>query len=118
MFETRELWTPQGVIPLAPTLGGTNTETGGQNIIHTFRFRDAKSGRELRLKIGDDGSMSRAEVEEHAAGAYEKWLVELRTENRKRPPTPEERKEIGHALEEFRKYKRRRDESAKNKIYF
>ena len=38
--------------------------------------------------------------------------------DKKKKPTPEQKKEIGKAIEEFRKYRAKRDESTSNRIYW
>jgi len=45
-------------------------------------------------------------------------MQEVREKYDKRPPTVEERKEIGRALNEFNRHLRRRKASTTGKIYF
>lgn len=118
MVTDLSLWTPRGVVNLAPSLGGRNVETGGRIVIHTFRFKDAKSGRGIVVKIPADDSMSKAQIEDMAASAFENWLEEIRTDGKKRPPTVSERKEIGKALREFRKYAAKRGQSTNKLTYY
>ena len=50
--------------------------------------------------------------------AADSFAEEVRTKYTKRPPTAEERKEIGRALNEFRKYARQRIQSTNRKLYY
>lgn len=113
-----ELWTPKGVLQMAPSLAGHNVVTGDKIVVHNFRFRDAQSGRGIRVSIPADSSMSKMQIEEMAATAFENWLTDLRTHEKGRAPTEGERKEIGRALEEFRRYALKRRQSTNQKIYY
>jgi len=62
--------------------------------------------------------MSQAHIEDMAAQSLETWLAEVRAKGRKRKPTPEQRKEIGRVLNEFRKYTRRRRQSSNGILYY
>jgi len=50
--------------------------------------------------------------------AAERFVQEVGEKYNKRPPTAEERKEIGKALNELRQYANRRIASTSKKIYF
>ena len=113
-----DLWVPQGVTPAPLSIGGRNVETGGVVVIHTFHFKDARSGRRCVVKIPADDQMSKAQIEDMASIAFENWLEDIRTDGKKRAPTPTERKEIGRALGEFRKYARKRRASTNRRIYY
>jgi len=113
-----DLWTPKGVVNLAPSLAGRNVETGRAIVVNTFRFKDAQSGRGIIVKIPSDDSMSKAQVEDMAASAFETWLTEIRSDGKGRAPTAQERKEIGRALEEFRQYALKRRDSTNKRIYY
>ena len=50
--------------------------------------------------------------------ALENFIKECRGFDIKKKPTPEQKKEIGKAVEEFRKYRAKRDESTSNRLYW
>ena len=118
MLDGRLLWTPPGVRVTQQFNPGYNVETGSQIQAHVFHFHDKESGRRSRCTVLKDDSMSQAQVEDMAASAFEEWLGKIREEGRKRPPTPFEKKQIGHAIEEFRQYAMKRTESTNNKRYY
>jgi hypothetical protein len=113
-----ELWTPQGSTLVGSTAGGRNAETGASIVVHTFRFHDKETGRSTIVKVPADPSISQAHIEDMAAQSLENWLGEIRAKGRKRKPTPEQRKEIGRALNEFRTYSRRRRQSSNGILYY
>jgi hypothetical protein len=117
-----DLWTPGGMVHLAPSAGGRNVETGGAISIHTFRFHSAKHGVTREIKIPVDASMSQAQVEDMAANALEHWLTELdeRAQRKvgKHTPSLEERKQVGAALREFRAHLAKRRESTNERLYY
>ena len=113
-----ELWTPQGSTLVSSTAGGRNAETGASIVVHTFRFHDKETGRSTIVKIPADSSISQAHIEDMAAQSLENWLAEVRAKGRKRKPTPEQRKEIGRVLNEFRQYSRRRRQSSSGVLYY
>ena len=117
----QELWTPSGAVHFGAALVGRNVETGGPIVTHTFMLKGKdKFGVEHkeRVKILADDNVSQAQVEEMMGNAAESFMEKLRTKYDKRPPTPEERKEIGHALEDFRRQAARRAQSTNRKIYY
>jgi hypothetical protein len=117
----QELWTPTGVVQLGASPVGMNVETGGQIVAHTFTFKATdKHGRvhQEQVKILADDTTSKAHIEEMLGNAAETFLEQVRTKYDKRPPTHGERKQIGYALGEFRKYAGKRAESTTGKIYF
>ena len=120
----QELWTPPGVDYIGSSSGGeagTNLETGEILELCVFRFHYTDQfGVEHNEKviIPRDSSMSRAYVEEMAANAYENFINDCKQKYTKRPPTPEEKKEIGKALNDFRNHAVRRRESSRRKLYY
>jgi len=116
-----ELWTPAGSANLGVAPVGGNAETGGRIIAHTvvLKAKD-KFGVEhkQRLKVLADDTTSQTHIEEMMGNAADSFAEEVRTKYTKRPPTAEERKEIGRALNEFRKYARKRIQSTNRKLYY
>jgi hypothetical protein len=101
---TMGLWTPPGVIEEETrdirTLEG---EPGNMARQASFTFRH---GHKLhRVMVIHDDTASQAEIEDEAAQACEDWsydLKELGEGEGKHPPTAEEKKEIGRALNDIR----------------
>ena len=118
MVTLNGLWTPEGVEHLTPLRGGQSTETGEHIVHHTFRFKDKASGRGIKVIIPADSTMSNAYIEDLAAKAFENWLEEIRIDGKKRAPTVKERKNIGRAINEWRKDMIKRKMSPTSKLYY
>jgi uncharacterized protein YifE (UPF0438 family) len=113
-----DLWLPEGVTRGVSTLGGYNLETASPIALHAFHFHDVQSGRRSKCTILQDDDTSQAQVEDMAGNAFESWLFDIRTDGKKRAPTLSERKQIGQALEEFRRYAQKRRQSSNSRIYY
>ena len=113
-----ELWTPQGSSLVSSNIGGNNAETGESITLYTFSFSDPVTGRSTTAIVPAAPSMPVAHIEDMAAEALEKWLEEVRFNEKGKTPTLEERKEIGKSLREFKEYARQRRQSTNNKIYY
>lgn len=113
-----ELWTPHGSALVSSYAGGDNAETGESIIIHTFHFHDKETGRRSVVKIPADSTVSQAHIEDMAAQSFESWLLEVRIKGKINKPTPEQRREVGKAIREFREYAAKRRESTNKKIYY
>ena len=117
----KDLWTPQGSVPLGAAPVGNNAETGNGIVKYSVLLKAKdKFGVEhkQRIDILADEADSQAHVEDMMAQAAETFLEEVKTKHQKRAPTQEERKEIGKALNDFRSYALRRRESTNKKIYY
>ena len=100
---------------------GYNGETGKKIFKYSVLLKAKdKFGIEhkQRVDVLADESDSQAHVEDMMAQAAETFLEEVKTKYQKRAPTQEERKDIGRALKEFRRYALRRRESTNSKIYY
>jgi hypothetical protein len=118
---TTELWTPAGTVHVGAAPVGRNVETGGKIVAHRFTLKAKdKFGVEHKTKVQilADDTTSKAHLEEMMGNCAEKFMQEVREKYDKRPPTPEEHKEIGRALNEFNKHMKLRRESTTGKIYF
>jgi len=114
-----ELWTPQGMVLLDSLKGGNNAVTGASVVNYKFSMVSPVTGREFHVIVPYDPSfMSKAQLEDSAAQSFETFLEEEKEREMKRKPTAEERKEIGKAIREFRKYTARMRESTNNKITY
>ena len=118
---TMDLWTPAGATYKGAASAGLNAETGGHIVTHRFVLKQKdKFGVEhaTRVEIVADDGVSQAQIEEMMGNAAEKFMEEVRTKYNKRPPTPEEKKEIGKALNDFRSKALRRSRSTNRKLYY
>ena len=116
-----DLWTPAGTALVGVVPVGNNAETGSPIVAHTIMLKAKdKFGKEhkMRVQVLADKDTSQAQVEEMMGNAAENFVQEVREKYDKRPPTAEERKEIGKALNELRQYAQRRIASTSKKIYF
>jgi len=120
----QELWTPSGaefIGSASAGVNGRNVETGAIIEVCQFVFKYTDQfGVEHRQKtlIPRDASISRAHVEDMAAQAYENFINECKQKYTKRAPTAAQKKEIGKALNEFRKYAIKRRGSSRRKLYY
>ena len=117
-MEPLDLWTPQGSKLTSTSTAGFNKETGESISLYTFSFSDPVTGRSTTAIIPADPSMSAAHIEDMAAHGLEKWLEDIRFNEKGKKPTLEERKEIGKTMREFKKYAEKRRESSNQKIYY
>ena len=117
----QDLWTPAGTIPLGVAPVGHNAETGSTIVAHTVMLKAKdKFGKEhkMRVQVLADKDTSQAHIEEMMGNAAESFVQEVRDKYNKRPPTELERKEIGRAINEFRKYASKRITSTNRKVYY
>ena len=112
------LWVPEGSAVEMPYVAGPDAGTGRQVVVHRFRFHDSRTGRSQVCHVPAHPDATPSEIEDMAAQAFESFLTEVRGLGPLNHPTPEQRKEIGAGIREFREYAARRRESATNRIYF
>ncbi len=116
-----EIWKPQGAVPFGAAPVGNNAETGKKIFRYSviLKAKD-KFGVEHTqpITVVADESDSQAHVEDMMAQAAETFLEDVKARHQKRAPTPEERKEIGKAMNDFRNYALRRRESTNRQIYY
>ena len=112
------LWLPEGSSVEMPYVAGPDAGTGGSVVVHRFRFHDPRTGRSQICHVPAHPDAAQAEIEDMAAQAFESFLREVRGLGPLQRHTPEQRKEIGAAIREFREYAAKRRQSATNKIYF
>ena len=112
------LWVPEGSAVEMPYVAGPDADTGRGVVVHRFRFHDPRTGRSQICHVPAHPDAAPAEIEDMAAEAFESFLREVRGLGPLQRHTPEQRKEIGAAIREFREYAAKRRQSATNKIYF
>ena len=117
----QELWTPTGTAQLGVVPVGRNAETGSRIVTHQLRVeakdRFGKVHKQIIRVLADDET-SQAEIEDMMGHATENFVAEVREKYTKRPPTEDERKQIGRALNEFLKNRTKRRASTNRKIYY
>jgi hypothetical protein len=116
-----ELWTPVGTAYNGINPAGRNMETGSQIVSHQIRVEAkdlfGKVHKQIIRVLADDDT-SQSEIEDMMGHAAENFVTEVREKYTKRPPTEDERKQIGKALNEYLNNRTKRRESTSNKIYF
>ena len=112
------LWVPEGSAVEMPYVAGPDADSGRQVVVHRFRFHDPGTGRSQVCHVPAHPDASPSEIEDMAAQAFESFLADVRGLGPLHNHTPEQRKETGVAIREFREYAARRRESAMNRIYF
>ena len=112
------LWVPEGSAVEMPYVAGPDADSGKQVVVHRFRFHDPRTGRSPVCHVPAHPDAAPAEIEDMAAEAFESFLTDVRGLRPLHRHTPEQRKEIGAAIREFREYAAKRRQSAMNRIYF
>ena len=112
------LWVPEGSAVEMPYVAGPDAGTGQQVVVHRFRFHDPRTGRSQICHVPAHPNAAPSEIEDMAAQAFESFLSDARGLGQLHHPTPEQRKEIGASIREFREYAAKRRQSATNRIYF
>ena len=112
------LWVPEGSAVEMPYVAGPDSDTGRGVVVHRFRFHDPRTGRSQVCHVPAHPDAAPAEIEDMAAEAFESFLSNARGLGPLHRHTPEQRKEIGAAIREFREYAAKRRQSATNRIYF
>ena len=112
------LWVPEGTAVEMPYVAGPDSDSGKQVVVHRFRFHDPRTGRSQICHVPAHPDAAPAEIEDMAAEAFESFLTDARRLGPLQRHSPEQRKEIGAAIREFREYAAKRRQSATNKIYF
>ena len=112
------LWVPEGSAVEMPYVAGPEADSGKQVVVHRFRFHDPRTGRSQVCHVPAHLNAAPAEIEDMAAEAFESFLTDVRGLGPLHRHTPEQRKEIGSSIREFREYAAKRRQSAMNRIYF
>ncbi|MYB48706.1 MAG: hypothetical protein F4X72_05470 [Dehalococcoidia bacterium] len=112
------LWVPEGSAVEMPYVVGPEADTGKSVVVHRFRFHDPRTGRSQVCHVPAHPDAAPAEIEDMAAEAFESFLTDTRGLGPLQSHTPEQRKEIGASIREFREYAARRRRSGMNRIYF
>jgi len=114
------LWIPTGATYGGIVPVGQDTGNGGV-ISHELKVQAKdKFGKVHKqiIRVLADDETSQAEIEDMMGHATENFVAEVREKYTKRPPTEDERKQIGKALNDFLKHRTKRRASTSNRIYF
>ena len=112
------LWAPEGSAAEMPYVAGPEADTGKSVVVHRFRFHDPRTGRSQVCHVPAHPDAAPSEIEDMAAEAFESFLSDARGLGPMHRHTPEQRREIGASIREFREYAAKRRRSAMNRIYF
>jgi len=114
-----ELWIPEGAYQDPPVLIGKGHKTleGKWIFQRKITLRNPTNNRTQELCILDD-ELSGEALEQMVGEAYENFLADTNHRSAQRPPTREQRLQVGGALREIRAHALKREESSAGKIYF
>ena len=110
-----DIWTPAGA-----TYEGV-TPVGVARYTYDFMMKTYdSSGRPHyeKLHVVANEDISKDYLSELLGNAFETFKQKVIDKHNKRPPTPEEKKEIGKILKEIKEHSKIRMESSNRKIYF
>ena len=115
--ELNFLWTPEGMKHTAVD----DIEVRHQNerqtaTVYKFKFKYKHKQHEVQVVAHSD--VTRSEIEDRAGEAAESWMRSIDEKEHKRPPTEDERKQIGKAMNEFYLHAKKRRESSSGRLYF
>jgi hypothetical protein len=113
------LWTPDEMTHTAVedhAVFSPSTHEKQRFIIHKFRFKFL--GKQHDVQVVAKANESLSVIEDNAAIAFEDWVNDLKQQEHKRTPTPEEKVQIGHALNEFHNQALKRRESSSGVVNF
>ena len=85
-------------------------------VIYKFMFK--YKGKQHEVQVVAHSDVTTSEVEDRAAQAAENWMRSIDEKEHKRPPTIEERAQIGKAMNEFLQQAKKRGESSNNRLYY
>ena len=113
------LWIPEGAYQDAPVLIGNGHKTleGKWIFSRKITLRNPTNNRTQELCILDD-ELSGEALEQMVGEAYDNFLRDTNDRPAKRPPTREQRLEVGEALRNIRANSVKRKESSNNRIYY
>lgn len=116
-----DIWIPEGAAYSGAAPLGLTVDTARPIVHHTFTFTGkdrwgvTHTERIIVVQRPDEGD---GELEQKIGEARDSFKAKLRDGYEKRPPTLEEKKEIGQILNQILGYRNRRRESTNNLIYY
>jgi|TARA_R100001086_G_scaffold208411_1_gene124204 translation initiation factor IF-2 len=85
-------------------------------VIYKFMFK--YKGKQHEVQVVAHSDVTTSEIEDRAGEAAKNWMESIDEKEHKRPPTAEERIQIGKAMNEFLLQARKRGESSNNRLYY
>ena len=83
-----------------------------------YKFTFKYKGKEHQVQIVAHSDVTRAEIEDRAGEAAESWMRSIDEREYKRPPTVDERKQIGKSMNEFYLHAKKRRQSSNGRLYY
>lgn len=117
MPEYANMWVPEGVAQeeIIDIREGTYAD-GQVSRRHKFTFKHRDKIKTIYVWAESDAPQS--QIEDCAAKGYESWLHDMNQEEYKRPPTADEKKQIGRAINDFHLARKKRRESSNNRLFY
>tara|TARA_R110002020_G_scaffold449253_3_gene662323 strand:- start:8784 stop:9152 length:369 start_codon:yes stop_codon:yes gene_type:complete len=116
-----DIWVPNGAVHNVTAPLGLSVESARPIIHHTFTLRGRDRWgvvHQERIIVVQHPDEGQAELDQKIGEATETFQTKLRERYEKRPPTLEEKKEIGKVMDQIRIAAMRRRESTNNLIYY
>ena len=116
-----DIWVPNGAVHNVTAPLGLSIESARPIIHHTFTLRGRDRWgvvHQERIVVVQHPDEGQAELDQKIGEATETFQTKLRERYEKRPPTLEEKKEIGKVMDQIRIAAMRRRESTNNLIYY
>jgi|TARA_R100000049_G_C1872315_1_gene31631 hypothetical protein len=111
------LWTPDNMVHNdVQDIAVHHQNETATAVIYKFEFHYKERTHMVQVVAHSD--VTRSEIEDRAGEAAENWMKQIDEEDRKRPPTEDEKKQIGKALNEFYLHAKKRRESSSGRLYF
>ena len=111
------LWTPEDMTHTA--IQGIEVRHQNERqaaIIYKFKFN--YKGKQHEVQVIAHSDVTSSEIEDRAGQAAADWKMSMDEREHKRPPTPDERKQIGKVMDDFLQHAKKRRESSSGRIYF
>jgi hypothetical protein len=112
-----DLWMPPGTTQEESVFMGRSNPDLDNDVAFAHKFTFKYKGKRKTVTVLSQGSDSKAEIEDKAADAADRWKAELDQQEHKRAPTQDEIKDIGKALNDIYLHREKRRESSTGKIY-
>ena len=117
MFRPGDTWVPAGVVHKSTRQIGKNPETGTDLYFLVFTTVSPVTGKSFSIDVVMDEEDSMAHVEDMVATGLQNFIEDERVKDY-RPPTNDQKKELGLILEDIRVKRTKRGESSNKKIYY
>ena len=117
----QDIWVPNGAVHNVTAPLGLSVDTARPIMHHRFTLRGKDRWgitHEEKVIVVQHPDEGQAELDQKIGEATESFQTKLREGYEKRPPTVEEKKEIGKILDQIRTAALKRSESSNNLIYY